>query len=77
MLLEPESEILKVLSGSCPFCGESNACAVNASKGQPVLECWCFRRTFPKELLEQVPLESRGCACVCAACPERFVVETE
>jgi len=30
--------------------------------------CWCTRATFTEELLQQLPADARGHACICAAC---------
>ncbi len=48
----------------CPLCGERNDCGMAAGKGG----CWCFTATIPHEVLERVPPEARGVACVCPAC---------
>jgi hypothetical protein len=51
----------------CPLCGGPNACAPAAS-GDLSTPCWCRHATFSSELLEQIPPDQRGLACVCAAC---------
>lgn len=48
----------------CPLCGKPNACGMEAGKST----CWCAGASFPKESIERVPAESRGVACICAAC---------
>lgn len=48
----------------CPLCGEGNACGMAAGAGT----CWCFSATIPPEVLERVPAEARGEACVCRTC---------
>jgi hypothetical protein len=48
----------------CPLCGERNDCGLAAGKGV----CWCFTAAIPREVLERVPAEARGVACVCTAC---------
>jgi hypothetical protein len=30
--------------------------------------CWCTQVEFNQELLEQLPVEARGQACICRAC---------
>ena len=30
--------------------------------------CWCFHATIPPEVIERVPAEARGVACVCQGC---------
>ena len=48
----------------CPLCRGDNACGV----AEGAATCWCFSATVPAEVLERVPDESRGLACVCAGC---------
>jgi hypothetical protein len=48
----------------CPLCGNNNECGVAAGE-EP---CWCFRQTVPREVLQRLPLEARGVACVCRNC---------
>lgn len=51
----------------CPLCGESNGCAM-AAPDEPGSPCWCVATTFDDALLARVRPESRGRACICAAC---------
>ncbi|WP_437650754.1 cysteine-rich CWC family protein [Sorangium sp. So ce362] len=30
--------------------------------------CWCFEVSIPAAVLDRVPQEARGVACVCRAC---------
>jgi hypothetical protein len=53
----------------CPLCGGPNACAP-AQAGQFKVDCWCTRTRFPAALLERIPPEQRGQACICQACVE-------
>jgi hypothetical protein len=32
--------------------------------------CWCTQANFSHELLEQLPGEARGQACICARCAQ-------
>jgi len=48
----------------CPLCGNNNECGVAAGE-EP---CWCFRQPVPQEVLQRLPLEARGVACVCRSC---------
>tara|TARA_R110001599_G_scaffold9447_1_gene46711 strand:- start:80356 stop:80739 length:384 start_codon:yes stop_codon:yes gene_type:complete len=34
--------------------------------------CWCFVQKIPHELIDLVPLSSKGQRCICAACVEYF-----
>jgi len=54
----------------CPLCGQPNHCAMEAQRrgdkaSQP---CWCTQVSIPAELIERIPPEANGRACVCAAC---------
>jgi hypothetical protein len=51
----------------CPLCGGPNDCANVACDG--VAEnCWCTAESFPRSLLESVPLDAVGLACICRQC---------
>ncbi|WP_210543666.1 cysteine-rich CWC family protein [Rhodoferax sp. PAMC 29310] len=54
----------------CPLCGKPNQCAMELerSSGQKQPPCWCTQADFSADLLAQIPAESKGKACVCAAC---------
>jgi hypothetical protein len=51
----------------CPLCGGPNGCAP-AACGRFDVDCWCRDARFTSELLQRVPAEARGNACVCARC---------
>ncbi|MBW5446320.1 hypothetical protein GE107_09640 [Cohnella sp. CFH 77786] len=55
---------------SCPLCGQDNGCGNEA--GKPEGDCWCTQATFPKEMLQLVPDDLRGKACICQSCLRRF-----
>jgi cysteine-rich CWC protein len=44
---------------------------VERATGTPQPPCWCTQASFGKELLEQLPSEARGQACICPACARR------
>jgi len=48
----------------CPLCGGDNGCGMARGAGN----CWCFAADMPAEVLERVPADLRGVACVCDAC---------
>jgi len=48
----------------CPLCGDRNACGVAAGEKQ----CWCFCQPVPQGVLQRLPVQARGVACVCHAC---------
>ena len=51
----------------CPFCDKDNRCGIAAPA-----DCWCMQVEIPSELLELVPAESRGRACICGECVAAF-----
>ncbi len=53
----------------CPLCHKHNAC-VNLGCADVEQTCWCNNPeiSFPKGLLEKLPKEKRGQACICQAC---------
>ncbi|MEP7181613.1 MAG: cysteine-rich CWC family protein [Betaproteobacteria bacterium] len=50
----------------CPLCGRSNACGMEAGRADE--PCWCTQVTLTAAMLDRIPAERRGLACVCAAC---------
>ena len=58
----------------CPLCGRDNRCAMEREKasGQPQPPCWCVDMAFPPDLLQRLPPEAAGVACVCADCVRRL-----
>lgn len=48
----------------CPICGNLNRCSVESQ------ECWCFHTNVPQGLIDQIPVEVRGKACICRNCIE-------
>jgi hypothetical protein len=58
----------------CPLCGGDNRCAMERQKatGQAQPPCWCVSQTFSAELLERLPAEAQGKACICGNCVARF-----
>ncbi|WP_162583107.1 cysteine-rich CWC family protein [Variovorax sp. PBS-H4] len=54
----------------CPLCGEANRCALELERetGQPQGTCWCMQSEFSPGVLDRLPAESRGLACICARC---------
>jgi hypothetical protein len=51
----------------CPRCGQPNDCAA-ARTGSFATPCWCASVTIAAELLESLPPEDRGRACLCPRC---------
>jgi hypothetical protein len=56
----------------CPLCGQPNQCAMEAERATGVKQppCWCSQLKFDTKLLERIPEQVRGKACVCAACAQ-------
>lgn len=54
----------------CPLCGAGNGCAMEAERasGQAQPPCWCTQVAFDRAVLERIPAEARGLACVCSRC---------
>jgi hypothetical protein len=61
----------------CPLCGGDNRCAMEQEKatGEPQPACWCVSTPFPPGLLDTLPAQARGVACICAACLKRFATK--
>ncbi|MFL0805371.1 MAG: cysteine-rich CWC family protein [Agarilytica sp.] len=53
----------------CPICRKDNACGNLSCEGDTTA-CWCKSAdiTFPESLLQRVPKESQGKACICQSC---------
>ena len=54
----------------CPICGEPNVCAMEKAKvtGSKPERCWCMDAVFTPEVMDLVPDQAKGKACVCAKC---------
>lgn len=50
----------------CPICGKRNNCQRNEE------ECWCYNMEIPTYILELVPEDKKGKACICKACIEKY-----
>jgi hypothetical protein len=50
----------------CPICGQDNNCQHGEGR------CWCQTVKFPKEILDLIPDDKKGKACVCKSCLEKF-----
>ncbi|WFA08244.1 cysteine-rich CWC family protein [Tissierella sp. Yu-01] len=51
---------------TCPLCGKDNNCQHGQS------DCWCNHITVPKHILDMVPEDKKGKACVCKECIEKY-----
>lgn len=54
----------------CPLCGEANGCPMAGGATCPGV-CWCRVVDMPSALVQRVPAEARGVACICHACVAR------
>jgi hypothetical protein len=54
----------------CPLCGLANQCALEVERATGLKQppCWCTQVGFDREVLERLPRETRGLACICHAC---------
>jgi hypothetical protein len=43
---------------------------IERATGEKQQACWCTQVDFSAQLLEGLPLEARGKACICRACAE-------
>lgn len=57
----------------CPICGNPNHCGEKpVVNGVAREKCWCAYEIFPKEIMDRVPGEKYGKACICIDCLNRF-----
>lgn len=56
----------------CPICHEPNVCAMETAKatGTKPQRCWCMDAVITPEVMDLVPDQAKGKACVCAKCVE-------
>lgn len=54
----------------CPICQGPNKCAMEIAKesGNEPERCWCLDAVFSSSLLDQVPHDAKGKACICIKC---------
>ncbi|HIE70826.1 MAG TPA: hypothetical protein EYP98_12020, partial [Planctomycetes bacterium] len=61
----------------CPLCGGDNQCANSAAgdaaAGPP---CWCKSVQIPEAVLDCLPEQARGVACICATCAKQAAPTT-
>lgn len=50
----------------CPLCGEDNNCKSRSG------DCWCNTVIIPDYVLEMLPEDKRGKACICESCVEKY-----
>lgn len=48
----------------CPICGNANDCAMARFEAT----CWCLEIVMAPGVLERIPPEAQGTACVCRSC---------
>ncbi|MGL6259823.1 cysteine-rich CWC family protein [Vibrio sp. WXL103] len=66
--MKPQDQATK-----CPICQQDNRCGQPKTQGCGD-QCWCFDQNikFPEALLDQVPQDQKGIACICQSCAEKF-----
>lgn len=57
---------IKEFEKKCPLCGQDNNC----KHGQG--GCWCDTVKFPKDILDLIPNDKKGKACICKSCLEKY-----
>ena len=50
----------------CPICGKPNNCKYGEGN------CWCKDVVIPKKVLDMVPDDKKGKACICKSCIEKY-----
>ncbi len=50
---------------TCPLCGQDNGCTHNK-------DCWCYGTTIPKGILDLLPEDKKGKACICKSCVDKY-----
>jgi hypothetical protein len=50
---------------------------VESATGLKQPPCWCTQVDFNRNLLERLPAEARGLACICQACAARPQIPPE
>ena len=63
---------LSINARVCPLCGMPNRCAMELEREGGVKQppCWCTQVDFQREVLERIPAQTRGLACICARCAQ-------
>jgi hypothetical protein len=51
----------------CPFCKSSNNCMAHSDN-----PCWCIEANVPNGLIDLLPSEYKGKACICSTCISDF-----
>ncbi|SHE98380.1 Cysteine-rich CWC [Tissierella praeacuta DSM 18095] len=57
---------MKEIEKTCPLCGKDNNC----QHGEE--ECWCHTVKIPAAILDMIPKEKKGKACVCKECINKY-----
>jgi len=50
---------------TCPICGKDNNCQHGEAS------CWCNDIEIPKYIIDMVPSDKKGKACICKTCIEK------
>lgn len=55
----------------CPICGEDNNCQSGSD------ECWCRETVIADYIIDMVPEDKKGEACICKNCVEKYTQQVE
>lgn len=50
---------------TCPICGKNNKCTHSNN-------CWCHTTKVSKKVIDMVPQDKKGKACICKECVEKY-----
>lgn len=50
---------------TCPICGQDNGCMLSK-------DCWCYSVKVPRALLDTLPEDKKGVACICKSCVDKY-----
>lgn len=59
---------IKEIERVCPLCGEDNNCQHNK-------DCWCQAVVVPGYIVEMIPVDKRGKACICKSCIDKYIMK--
>ena len=66
-MLRRDNSVYKKIERICPLCGQDNNC----QHGQG--GCWCDKVKVPKYILDLIPNDKKGKACICKSCLEKYL----
>lgn len=54
----------------CPLCQKDNKCGMTGNSSTGI--CWCYTKSFPKEIFDQLPPVRQKKVCICENCLVEF-----